>query len=154
MPSGVVQSSDDTGFSRSSLAASFSQSARVFFGKSAIADNVIRRPAENSPLFVGQYGVSHQGIDLAGPAAAAEHAVVADAGLHVVLLAVGPEARAEIVRRHGLTDRADVVALAFDGEQRGAADRLGMDPAALPVELPLGQQMVLEYPLHRLEIEL
>src|SRR5262245_53757391 len=61
MPSGVVQSSDDRGFSRSSLAASFSHSARVFFGKSAIADNVIRRRAENSPLFVGRYGVSHQG---------------------------------------------------------------------------------------------
>jgi len=29
------------------------------------------------------------------------------------------------VRRHGLADRADVVALALDGEQHGAADRLG-----------------------------
>src|SRR5262249_37266010 len=154
MPSGVVQSSDDGGLSRSSLAASFSQSAKVFFGKSAITDNVIRHGTENSPLIVGQYDVSHQGIDLAGPAAAAEHAVVADTSLHVVFLAVGPEARAEVVRRHGLADRADIVALALDREQGGAADRLGVDPAVLPVELPLGQQMLLEHALHGLEIEL
>src|SRR5216683_634470 len=116
MPSGVVQSSADTGLSRSSLAASFSQSAMVFFGKSAIATMYCGFAARKGPLFVGQYGVSHQGVDLPGPAPAAEHAVMADAGLHVVLLAIGPEARAKIVRRHGLADRADVVAFAFDGE--------------------------------------
>src|SRR6187401_2535410 len=43
MPSGVIQSSDDRGLSRSSLAASFSQSAGVFFGKSAIRNYVTQR---------------------------------------------------------------------------------------------------------------
>src|SRR5882762_1528471 len=126
MPSGVVQSSDDTGFSRSSLAASFSQSDRVFFGKSAIATMYCGFAARKDPLFVGQDGVPHQGVDLAGPPPAAEHAVMADTGLHIVPLAIGPQARAEIVRRHGLADRADVVALALDGEQGGTADRLGI----------------------------
>src|SRR5437764_13058856 len=86
-----------------------------------------RNMSGGAALFVGQDRVSHQGIDLAGPPPAAEHAVMADAGLHVVFLAIGPEAGAEIVRRHGLADGANVVALALDGEQRGAADRLGVD---------------------------
>jgi len=59
---------------------------------------------------------------------------MADARLHVVLLAVGPQAGAEIVRGHGLADGADVVALALDGEQRRAADRLGIDATAVPVK--------------------
>src|SRR5262245_24410003 len=49
MPSGVVQSSDDNGLSRSSLAASFSQSARVFFGKSAMTDYLRIIPSESEP---------------------------------------------------------------------------------------------------------
>src|ERR1700730_8482656 len=43
MPSGVVQSSDESGLSRSSVAASFFQSARGFFGKSAMVNYVTQR---------------------------------------------------------------------------------------------------------------
>ena len=60
---------------------------------------------------------------------------MADAGLHVVALAIGPQAGAEIVRGRGLADRADVVALAFDREQHGAPDRPRLDRLALPFEL-------------------
>jgi hypothetical protein len=62
------------------------------------ARNVLRIPGpQKTRLFVGQNRVSHQRVDLAGPAAAAEHAVMADAGLHIVLLAIGPQAGTEIV---------------------------------------------------------
>ena len=40
---------------------------------------------------------------------------MADAGLHVVLLAVGTQAGAQVVGRHRLAQRADVVAFAFVG---------------------------------------
>src|SRR4051812_47399088 len=49
MPSGVIQSSDDRGLSRSSLAASFSQSAGVFFGKSAMMNYVAQRSSFATP---------------------------------------------------------------------------------------------------------
>src|SRR5262249_11255354 len=105
-------------------------------------------------LFVGQDGVAHQGVDLAGPAAATEHAVMAHPGLHIVFFAIRSQAAAEIVRGHRLPDGADVVALALDSEQRGAADRLGANAPVTPPQLALGQQMVLKHALHRLEVEL
>src|SRR5262245_24738536 len=49
MPSGVIHSSDDRGLSRSSLAASFSQSAGVFFGKSAMQNYVTQRSRFATP---------------------------------------------------------------------------------------------------------
>src|SRR5262249_30882836 len=77
-----------------------------------------------SALLAGENDVLDQRIDLVGPAVAAEHAIVADAGLHVVALEIGAQPGAEVVGGRGLADRADVVALAFDGEQHGAPDRL------------------------------
>src|SRR5262249_24493553 len=64
--------------------------------------------------------LADQREDLALPALPAEDAVMAGAGLQVVALHIGSEAGQEIMRRHRLTDRADVVALAFDREQSGA----------------------------------
>src|SRR5579871_3263651 len=78
--------------------------------------------ARGRRLLAGQNGVAQDGIDLAGPFLAAENAVMADANLHVMASQVGPQPAAQLVRRHGLADRADVVALALDGQQHGAAD--------------------------------
>src|SRR5258706_10690523 len=71
--------------------------------------------------------VAHLRIDARLPALAAEDAVVADARLDVVALQIGPHAAAQVLRREGLADGADVVALALDGKERHAADRLRLD---------------------------
>src|ERR1700693_1739231 len=48
------------------------------------------------PSIALQNNVFHHRIDLLLPGAAAEHAVMADAGLHVVALAGGPQRRAHV----------------------------------------------------------
>src|SRR3984893_6092678 len=97
--------------------------------------------------------VAHDRINLAVPALAGKHAVVPDARLHVVALAVGLDAAAQILRRQRLAERADVVALALDRQQRGLADRLRLDEIAAKFQLALWQPELLENPLHGLEIE-
>ena len=67
-------------------------------------------------------------VDLRLPAAPAEHAVVPDARLEVVTLPHGPDPGAQVVGGQRLADGADVVALAFDGEERHPPDRAGVDP--------------------------
>src|SRR6202790_3491028 len=67
--------------------------------------------------------VAQQGIDLVVPAAAGEHAVMADAGLHVMDLAIGAYAGAEVLRGERLADRADIVLFAFDRHQPHPLDR-------------------------------
>src|SRR4051812_32412186 len=70
-------------------------------------------------------------IDLRFPPSPAEDAVMPDAWLHVMFFHVWPDAGAQVMRRERLSDRADVVFLAFDGEQRRAADSAGLNqPAA------------------------
>src|SRR5258706_9978935 len=98
--------------------------------------------------------IAHLRIDAGLPALAAENAVVADAGLDVVALEVRPHAGAQVLRRERLADRADIVALAFDGEQSHAADRARLDLAAAHRELAFGEGIVLENRLDRLEVEL
>ncbi len=93
-------------------------------------------------------------VDAGLPALAAEHAVVAHAGLHVVALEVRAHAGAQVLRGERLPDRADVVALALDGEERHAPDRAGLDLAPAHHQLALGEGAVLEHDLHRLEVEL
>src|ERR1700722_17774166 len=93
-------------------------------------------------------------IDLVLPALAREHAVMADAGLHVVALEIRAQLAAQVVRRHRLADSADVVALAFDGEQHGAPDRGRVDLVAVPLQLAERQRVFLEDDPHRLQIEL
>src|SRR4051794_40497267 len=74
--------------------------------------------------------VAPGGVNLRLPARAAEDAVVARSGLKVMALEVGPQRRAQIVRRHRLPDGADVVPLALHREQRRAADCPRIDAAA------------------------
>src|SRR5262249_29255963 len=104
---------------------------------------VMRRRGYGGPagsgLLAGQDHVAHDRVDLGLPAPAAEYAVMADAGLQVVALLVGLEAGAQVVRCRGLADGADVVALAFHGEQRGAPDRLGIDRTALVGQPAVGE---------------
>src|SRR5215831_17087428 len=71
--------------------------------------------------------LSDQREHLQLPALAAEDAVMAGAGLQVMALHVGLEAGEEVVRRHRLPHGTDVVALAFDREQRGASDQGRVD---------------------------
>ena len=102
-------------------------------------------PQRKEALFVGQDGVSHQGVDLAGPAFAGENPVMADAGLHVMRLHVGSQAAAQVLRRERLADGADVVALALDGEQRGAADGARRDQPLAPVQRAARERELLEH---------
>src|ERR1044072_3389851 len=74
--------------------------------------------------------VLQQRIDLRFPLLAGEHPVVAGAGLHVVALTVRLDAGAQVLRGERLANRADVVLLAFHGEQRGALDRARLDGLA------------------------
>ena len=69
---------------------------------------------------------------------------MADAGLHGVALAVGPQARAEVMRRRRLANRADVVLLALDREQRGALNRARLDLLAAPLERACRELVLLE----------
>src|ERR1700686_3077112 len=61
--------------------------------------------------------VAQQGIDLVVPAAAGENPVMADAGLHVMDLAIGAHAGAEVFGGGRLADRADIVLFALDRHQ-------------------------------------
>ena len=58
------------------------------------------------------------------------------------------------MRRGGLTDAADVIALTLDGEQDRAPDRPGVDEFSSPIQLAAGEPVLLEDPLHGLEVEL
>ena len=82
----------------------------------------------------GVNGVPQNRMNVIAPAATAEHTVMADAGLDVVTLHVGPEAAAQFLGSERLADGTDVVALTFDGKQRSAPDRRGVDAPATPFE--------------------
>src|SRR3954465_7569601 len=88
--------------------------------------------------------VTHLWINLAAPAPPVEDAVMADLGLQVMLLLAGRKPSAEIERRRGLADGADIVVLAFDGEQRRAFDRRRLDLAVARDEAAERQRMLLE----------
>ena len=92
-------------------------------------------------LIAGRYDVLHDWIDLVLPPLAAEYAIMADTGLHVVALQIRAQFAAEIVRSNGLADGADVVTLALHCKQHGAADCIGVDRGAVPFELAAGQGM-------------
>ena len=96
-------------------------------------------PRARSPHCEAADDVAHDRIDLVLPAPAAEHAVVADAGLHVVGAQVGPQLAAQVLRGERLADRADVVAFALDRQQRGAADRRGSTMRSRKRSLPSGR---------------
>src|ERR1700685_2535097 len=83
-------------------------------------------------------------IDLVLPALAGEHAVMADAGLHVMPFKIRTKVGAQVVRGNGLADRADIVAFALDLEQHGAADRGGLDLLSAPLKLAERKGVFLE----------
>src|SRR5664279_2305261 len=101
--------------------ASYAPIARMIARNLASGEALVRRT--EPPSIALQDDVSHHRIDLVLPGAAREHAVMADAGLHVVALAGGAQRRAQVVRGQRLPDRADVVLLAFHRKQHGALDR-------------------------------
>src|SRR6185503_16175549 len=114
------------------------------------------RPAPAAPIASagGADELADLGIDLGAPAPAVEDAVMADLGLNVMRLLGSREAGAEIERRGGLADGADIVVLALDTEERGALDGARLDAAVARGEAVQRQRMVLEDALHRLEIEI
>jgi len=97
--------------------------------------------------------ITHHGVDFVVPAPAAEDAVVADSSLHVVHLHILPQSRAKVLRGEGLAEAANIVPLAFDGQQSGTPYGARIDQAAMHLELAEGQSVVLENQLHRFEIE-
>ena len=78
---------------------------------------------------------------------------MADAGLQVVAAQVRAELRGEFVGGGGLADGADVVALAFDGQERGAGDLRAIDGDAVMLEAAERQAHFLEHPGDGLEVE-
>ena len=58
--------------------------------------------------------VAEPRVDLPVPALPVEYPVMADGRLQMVLLAVGRELAAQIVRGESLTDGTDIIAFAFD----------------------------------------
>src|SRR5437588_8520297 len=78
-------------------------------------------------------------VGLGLPAAAVKDAVMADIELQVVCLFCPRQIVAQPVRRDGLPDRADIVALAFDGHQRGALDCSRIDRIAAHAKAAMRQ---------------
>jgi hypothetical protein len=56
------------------------------------------------------------------------------AGLHMMPLHILPKARAKLLSGKRLANTAYVVALPFDGQERGAVNGLWVNPAAVHIE--------------------
>ena len=69
---------------------------------------------------------------------------MADAGLHVMRLQEAGYAAAQVMRSHGLAERADIVPFALDRKQRRAPYFLGPYRPALEMQRAAGQRRVLE----------
>ena len=76
-----------------------------------------------------------------------------DAELDIVFLAERLDGGTHILRRHGLAQPADIVALAFHGQKRGLADGARVDLAVAIGEDAARQMLFLEHLLHRFQIE-
>ena len=126
--------------------------SRAALGARMPAAKDVAAPAPRSLRDVDH--VAHDRVDLVLPAPAAEDAVVADARLHVVRAQVGPQAAAQVLRRQRLADRADVVALAFDRQQRGAPDRRRVDACGRDTSARRAAARSPGTQPHRLEVEL
>ena len=107
--------------------------------RETIAINEVQEVRYRPWLITGQYDVLDDWIDLVLPPLAAEYAIMADTGLHVVALQIRAQFAAEIVGSNGLADGADVVTLALHCKQHGAADCIGVDRGAAPLSLPRGK---------------
>src|SRR5690349_22518815 len=65
-------------------------------------------PRRLPPSIVGLNDHSQHRVDLVLPAPSVEHPIVSGTGLEVMVLQMGPQAAAQILRGKGLADRADV----------------------------------------------
>src|ERR1700756_5685881 len=92
--------------------------------------------------------------NLLAPAAAVEDAVMTDFLGYQITLAGFGKVLGDGQRRLGLADAGNIVALALDRQQRGVGDRTWIDLAAAMRELALGQLVLLEHILDRLDVEL
>lgn len=79
---------------------------------------------------------------------------MADICLQVVPLQMRSQVRTQLVGRSGLTDAANIIATALDGQKRGAPDPGGIDLAAPVGQSARGKLGFLEDPLDGLDIEL
>src|SRR5579859_3299863 len=96
---------------------------------------------------------AHARVNLRGPAPAAEDAVMPDPSLQMVVLPQRMQSGAQLLCREGLADRADIVVLALDGKQRGAADRPRLNLAVARDENAARQLVLLKNTVDSLEIE-
>ena len=112
-----------------------------------------RRAVCGRPL-LREHEIGDARRDLGAEARAVEHAVVADAELQIMRLALRRNVDAQPVRGLGLADAGNVVVLAFDGEQRGVADLARIDRPAAVRHLALRQRVAHEHGLDGLQIEL
>lgn len=96
--------------------------------------------------------VTHSRIDRGAPGVAREDAVMAAAGDRQAMLARRVEPGAEVVCRVGLAQAANVVPLAFHGDQRCAADNLRVDGLATHLPDAAGQAELLKDRLNRLQV--
>ena len=84
--------------------------------------------------------IPHNRIDFIVPAAAAEDAIMADTCLHAVQLHMLAQPRAKVLCRERLTEAANIVPLAFHGQQRGAPDGARIDRRPCTSSLPSGKR--------------
>jgi hypothetical protein len=71
---------------------------------------------------------------------------MADTRLHAVQLHMLAQPGTKVLRRECLTEAANIVPLAFHGQQSGAPGSAGIDPAAMHIELAERQKVVLKNP--------
>src|SRR6266481_8799716 len=114
---------------------------------------VSRAPWNDGGSRIDVHEIPQQRVDFVVPALAAEYAVMADAGLHVMYLAIGAHAGAKVLRRQRLTDRADVVLFALHRHQAHSLDRGRVHRSAAIGQLALRQQMLLKHVADGFDIE-
>ncbi len=77
-------------------------------------------------------------LDFGSPARTVEHAIMADARLHIMHVFVVGNRSAKIVRGFRLPEAADIVPLALDGHQSGFRDCGAVDVFAPVHQFPVG----------------
>jgi hypothetical protein len=83
--------------------------------------------------------VAHERIDLVRPMAIAEDAVMADRYLYQWVFMKGGSALHKSWSAKVWLTSADVIALAFHGQQSGSRDRARLNPSSAPQHLPSGK---------------
>src|ERR1700730_8985390 len=97
--------------------------------------------------------VAHARIDFGFETTSAEHAIMADARLNVVLAHSLGNAAADVVRGLRLSDAGNVVVLAFDREQRGLRNGAWADQSPAMFEYAIRDRVLLKHLDQRLHVE-